>query len=90
VSRVGDRETILALESQVVELLASLEAYNREMQQSGGGDPSFVKLIELQRKRVGWLLELAGKMEEIIRDMLDRAQNIQIAAKGQFTGKPLS
>lgn len=79
------------MEDQINELLATLDRYERKMQQElatrTARDP-VAKLAGFQVTRVAWLRDLGDQMEEIIRDMLDRVQNVDLAESGQFTGRP--
>lgn len=88
---VGDENLVLAIEDKVTELMGLIDRYGREMELALGTrddrDP-VAKLAKFQVTRVGWLIDLGGQMEEIVRDMLDRVQNVQTAARGTFTGKP--
>jgi hypothetical protein len=86
-----DVTLVLAIEDKVIELMELIDRYGREMQQALGArddsDPA-AKLGKFQVTRVSWLNDLGGQMEEIVRDMLDRVQNVQTAERGTFTGKP--
>lgn len=79
------------MEDRINELLATIDRYEREMQQElsarSARDP-VAKLAGFQVARIGWLRDLGDQMEEIIRDMLDRVQNVDLADSGQFTGRP--
>jgi hypothetical protein len=86
-----DESLVLVIEDKVNELIELIDQYGREMQHAlasrGEHDP-VAKLAKFQVTRVGWLNDLSGQMEEIVRDMLDRVQQVELAEKGTFTGKP--
>lgn len=86
-----DESLVLTIEDKTNELLDFIDRYGREMQQAvdvrDDNDP-VAKLAKFQVTRVGWLDDLGGQMEEIVRDMLDRVQQIELAEQGVFTGKP--
>jgi hypothetical protein len=86
-----DESLVLTIEDKVNELIDFIDQYGREMQHAlearGEQDP-VAKLATFQLTRVGWLIDLGGHMEEIVRDMLDRVQQVELAERGTFTGKP--
>ena len=85
-----DESLVLAIEDQTNELMDVIDRYGREMQRAVDTldyrDP-VAKLAKFQVTRVGWLNDLGGQMEEIVRDMLDRVQQVELAEQGSFTGK---
>lgn len=86
-----DESLVLTIEDKVIQLIEVIDQYGREMQQAletrDEHDP-VAKLATFQVTRVDWLNDLGGQMEEIIRDMLDRVQQVEIAEEGRFTGRP--
>lgn len=88
---VRDDSLVLTIEDKVIELMELIDRYGREMERvldtRDNSDP-VAKLARFQVTRVAWLNDLGGQMEEIVRDMLDRVQNVQTAERGVFTGKP--
>ena len=86
-----DESLVLTMEDKVIQLIELIDQYGREMQQTletrDEHDP-VAKLATFQVTRVDWLNDLGGQMEEIIRDMLDRVQQVEIAEEGRFTGRP--
>jgi hypothetical protein len=86
-----DESVVLTIEDKVNELMELIDQYGRELQHAletrAERDP-VAKLAKFQLTRVGWLGDLGGQMEEIIRDMLDRVQQVELAEQGTFTGKP--
>lgn len=79
------------MEDRINEFLATMDRYEGEMRQElatrSERDP-VAKLAGFQVTRIGWLRDLGDQMEEIIRDMLDRVQNVDLANSGHFTGRP--
>jgi hypothetical protein len=86
-----DESLVAGIEDRINELLEVIDAYGREMKEvlrtHHEKDP-VAKLASFQVTRCGWLEDLGGQMEEIVRDMLDRAQNVDTAVSGRFTGRP--
>lgn len=86
-----DESLVLTIEDKVIQLIEVIDQYGREMQQAletrDEHDP-VAKLVTFQVTRVDWLNDLGGQMEEIVRDMLDRVQQVEIAEEGRFTGRP--
>lgn len=79
------------MEDKINDLLGMIQGYEREMKREAAGrepqDP-VAKLAGFQTTRTGWLRDLCEQMEEIVRDMLDRVQNVDLAEAGRFTGRP--
>jgi hypothetical protein len=86
-----DESLVVAIEDKTNELMEFIDRYGREMQRAvdtrDDSDP-VAKLAKFQVTRVSWLNDLGGQMEEIVRDMLDRVQQVELAEQGTFTGKP--
>lgn len=86
-----DESLVLTVEDKVNELMELIDQYGREMQHAlethSEHDP-VARLAKFQMTRLGWLNDLGGQIEEIVRDMLDRVQNVEIAKEGRFTGRP--
>jgi hypothetical protein len=86
-----DESLVLTIEDKVNELMEIIDQYGRKMQHAletrDEHDP-VAKLATFQVTRVGWLNDLGGQVEEIVRDMLDRVQQVEIAEEGRFTGRP--
>lgn len=83
----GGREKLLAIEDTVNDLLDAIDGYEKEMrqilEQREQGEPLH-KVATLQIKRVGWIQDLVGQTEEIVRDMLDRTENYVSAEQDRF------
>jgi hypothetical protein len=86
-----EKSLVMTIEDKMNELMEIIDQYGREMQHAvetrDEHDP-VAKLATFQVTRVGWLHDLGGQMEEIVRDMLDRVQQVEIAQEGRFTGRP--
>lgn len=79
------------MEDAINDLLAVIGEYGDAMRQEVESRPErdpVAKLASFQVTRVGWLEDLCEQMEEIVRDMLDRVQQVEIAEVGRFTGQP--
>ena len=86
-----DESLVFTIEDKINELLELIDSYGREMQlalETRSEHDPVAKLAGFQATRVGWLNDLGGQMEEIVRDMLDRVQQVELAVQGTFTGKP--
>lgn len=83
----GGRRTLLAIEDNVNDLLDAIDQYEKEMrdilEQREEGDPLH-KVATLQVKRVGWIQDLVSQTEEVVRDMLDRTENVITAEEDRF------
>lgn len=85
-----DESVVQQMEDKIIDLLEAIHEYGDEMQKElltrDKRDP-VAKLASFQVTRVEWLQDLGGQIEEIVRDMLDRVQQVDLAEAGRFTGK---
>lgn len=86
-----DESPVQQMEDLINDLLEVIERYGAEMERElatrSERDP-VAKLAKFQVTRVGWLRDLGGEIEETVRDMLDRVQQVDLAEAGRFTGRP--
>lgn len=86
-----DESPVQQMEDLINDLLGVIESYGAEMEREltvrSDRDP-VAKLAGFQVTRVGWLRDLGGQIEETVRDMLDRVQQVDLADAGRFTGRP--
>lgn len=84
-----DKSRVEHVEDKLNDLQDAIQVYGRQMQHELTRPRDTVaKLAKFQVQRVEWLQDLGDQMEEIIRDMLDRVQNVDLADAGNFTGRP--